>query len=364
MDIPRFRYMAWAKAHSDRGAYPLHLSGIPAVTLEDLGVSPSSLRLGRPNPFPPDPEVAAAVAARYGVPAECVMPVGGTHLANYLAARTLVEPGIEILVETPTYEDLPGVFALAGAVVRPLRREPGSGWRLPIPEIRTALRAGARGVVLSDLHNPGGARLLPDDLAALEAAGREFDAFVLVDEVYRDFLPPPVGTCFVPGGPFVVTSSLTKVYGLGGLRIGWALAAPGIVAKMRDLHDYLVVNLPAPSASIALAAWGNLDAVAARHRERAAKGLRRVAAWVRERRDLRWTPPEAGISGYVECEALRGRDDVAWVEGLIEATGVAVVPGSMFDAPPGFRVAWGLPEERLAEGLRLLGGYLDRGTKA
>jgi hypothetical protein len=362
MDIPPFRYMAWAKEHSLRGEYPLHMSGMPAVTLEDLGVSPASVKLARPNTLKPDEELAAAVARRYGVPVDCVMPCCGTHHANFLLARALAGPGTKALVEEPNYEDVPGVFRVVGAEVLPFRRARETGWRLPMDAIRRGLAAGARIVALTDLHNPSGARLLPDDLAALEAAAREHGATVLVDEVYRDFLPPPVGTSFVAGGPFVVSSSVTKVYGLGGLRVGWALAAPEVVRRMRDLNDYIVVNMPAPAASIAMAAWGNLDAVAARHRETAARGFRATAAWVRGRKDVRWSPPDAGISCLLEVPALRGRDDVAWAERLLEETGVAVVPGTMFGEPGSLRVSFGLPVDRLREGLDRLGEFLGRLT--
>jgi hypothetical protein len=361
MDAPRFRYMAWAKEHQDRGEIHLHTSGTAPVTLEDLGVSPAAVRLSRPNSILPDPELAEAVSRRYGVPRECVFPCCGTHHANYLLARVLVGPGTKALVETPNYEGVPGVLAFAGAALTPFRRRREDGWRLPIGEIRAGLAAGARLVALTDLHNPSGARLLPDDLAALEAAAREHGATVLVDEVYRDFLPPPVGTSFIAGGPFVVSTSLTKVYGLGGLRLGWVLAAPETVLRIRDLNDYIIVNMPAPAASVALAAWGNLDAVAARHREVAARGFRVLSAWVRGRKDVRWSPPDAGISSFLEVAPLRGQDDVAWVERLVEGTGVVVVPGSMFGEPGSLRVSFGLPVDRLQEGLGRLGAFLDRG---
>lgn len=359
MDIPPFRYMAWAKAHATRGRFPLHASGIPALTLADLGVGAADIRLARPPSPLPDPELAAAVSARYGVPPDCVMPTCGTHHANFLLARCIAAPGSKVLCEVPFYEDLPGVFRTVGAEVLPFRRRREEGWRLPIPDIARGVAEGAKVVVVTDLHNPSGARLLPDDLAALEGIGREGRAWILVDEVYRDFLPPPAGTAFVPGGPFLVTSSLTKVYGLGGLRIGWALAAPEVVERMRRLEDYVVVNLPAPTASIALAAWDRLPAVAARNRELAARNGRVVRAWVEGRRDLRWRAPEAGISGFLEVPALAGKDDVAWVEGLFERAEVGVVPGSMFGEPGSLRISWGCDGERLAEGLERLGRELD-----
>ncbi len=360
MDIPRFRYMAWAKEHATRGRFPLQMSGMPALALADLGVGPGAVKLARPNTLKPDEELAAAIAARYGVPVDCVMPCCGTHHANFLLARALAGPGTKVLVETPNYEDVPGVFQVVGAEVATFPRRREESWRLPMVEIRKGLAGGARIVAVTDLHNPSGAQVLPDDLAALEAAAREFGATVLVDEVYRDFRPPPVGTSFVPGGPFVVSSSVTKVYGLGGLRVGWALAAPEVVARMRDLNDYLVVNMPAPSASLALAAWANLEGIAVRNRALAAKNLRVLADWIRGRKDLLWSPPDAGITAFVEVPALRGKDDAAWVEGLIEATGVVVVPGSQFGAPGFLRISYGLPAETLHEALALLGSFLDR----
>jgi aspartate/methionine/tyrosine aminotransferase len=360
MEIPEFRYMAWAKAHAGRGSHPLHRSDAPGATLADLGVDPSALQLHRPPSPRPDPALAEAVASRYGVPVECVMPTCGTHHANFLLARVLAGPGTRVLVEHPVYEALPRVFETVGAEVRSFPRRREDRGRLPVDRIREGLKSDARVVVVTDLHNPTGVRLQPEDLASLEAAAREREATVLVDEVYRDFLPPPVGTSFVPGGPFAVTSSLTKVYGLGGLRVGWALAAPEVVDRMRRLNDLVVVNMPAPSASIALAAWPRLEAIAARHRETAARNFRVLSSWVRGRDDLLWSPPDGGVAAFLEVPALAGKDDAAWVEALLEATGVCVVPGSMFGAPGSIRLSFGLPTDAFTEALDRLGGFLDR----
>jgi len=360
VEIPVFRYMDWAKSHVGAGELRLHRSDAETPTPEELPLEPAAIRLARPITPVPDPEIAAAVARRYRVPAECVMPACGTHHANFLLARALARPGDRVLVESPFYEALPRVFEAVGATVLPVPRPREAAGRLPLDAIRAGLRDGARLVALTDLHNPSGVRLRPDDLAALETAAGDAGATVLLDEVYRDFLPPPVGTAFLPDGPFVVSSSLTKVYGLGLLRFGWALAPPAIVDRMRRMNDLLVVNPPAPSASIALGAWDRLDAIAARRRETAARNFRVLSAWVRGRRDLAWSPPDAGITALLEVESLRGGDDVAWVERLIAATGVAVVPASMFGAPGGFRVSFGLPTEPFTEALDRLGSFLDR----
>ncbi len=362
MEFQPFRYMAWAKAHDGLGEFRLHASGMPAASLADLGVPPGDVRA---DPFPGTPalrRLSEAVGTRYGVPPECVFPTCGTHHANLLVARALAGPGDRVLVEEPFYEAVPGVFRMLGAEVVPFRRRRERGWRLPLDEIRAGLAAGARVVALTDLHNPTGTRVLPDEWASLEGACREFDARVLVDEVFRDFLPVPPGTAFHPDGPFVVTSSLTKVYGLGGLRCGWVLAPPPLRDLCAQINDFVVVNMPLPTVSIALAAWPRLDARAAAARELAGRNVRLLADWVRGRNDVRWSPPDGGITAFLELDALAGVDDVRWCRRLLEERSVGVVPGSMFGAPGSLRVSFGLPTDRFREALSRLAAHLAAPT--
>ncbi|MHC4820591.1 MAG: aminotransferase class I/II-fold pyridoxal phosphate-dependent enzyme [Planctomycetota bacterium] len=358
MEYEPFRYMAWAKDHAGRGRYPLHQSGMPTPSFADLGVDPSAIQLS--GPVSPVPDLVAAIGERYDVDPACVLPTAGTHHANLLAALALAGPGSKVLVENPTYEDLTGVFKLVGAEVLSFRREPANGWRLPMPDIVKGLDDGATIVAVANLHNPSGALLEPSDLAALEGAARDRDAVVLLDEVYRDFLEVPFGTSFRPEAPFLVTSSLTKAYGLGDVRLGWAFARPEIRERMREIDAFGVVNLPAPVVSLVLAAWDRLPEVLERHRDLAGRNRRIVAAWVRGRDDVDWCAPTAGITGFIRVRGLQGKDDVAWCESLIDEDGVGTVPGTMFGEPGSLRISWGMDPELLKEGLSALGQALDR----
>lgn len=359
MDFLPFRYMAWAKAHKRAGSHPLHQSGMPDASLEDLGVHRDDLRIHPAPGTPAKLRLRDAIAARYGVAPGNVLPTCGTHHANFLVARALLRPGDGVLVETPFYEALPGVARLLGATVTPFHRRREEGWRLPVADIRAGLAAGARLVMVTDLHNPSGTAVRPDEWAALEGAAREFDARILVDEAFRDFLPPPFGTAYREGGPFVCTSSLTKVYGLGDLRIGWIIGPPDLLETAREVNEFVVVNLPVVSMEIALSAWDGLPARAERARELAHVNGRIVAQWIRRRGDLRWTPPDAGITSFVDVPALEGRDDVAWCEEVMETAGVGLVPGSMFGLPGSVRLSFGIPTEILREGLARLEPALD-----
>jgi len=351
MEFEPFRYMAWAKRWQKEGQFPLHQSGVPPASLSDLGVDPAAIRVTPPAPGDPAADMGTCIGERYGVPAACVLPTCGTHHANFLLARAVAGPGVRVVVERPYYEAVPGVFRMVGAEVSFFDRQREDGWRLPTAEIRRAMEDGVRVVAVTDLHNPTGVRIRPDEFAALDAAAKATDALVLVDEVYRDFAREPVGTCFYEGGPFVVTSSLTKVYGLGALRFGWAIANPDLRERMRELNEFVVVNMPAPVLTLAAAAWDALPGIARRNRERAETNARVMAAWMRGHPHLGWTPPDAGISAFVEIPGLAGRDDVAWCAKVMAETGVGLVPGSMFGSPGSVRISWGLETEPFREGL-------------
>ena len=156
------------------------------------------------------------------------MTARGTSGANFLAFAALIEPGDEVLVERPTYEPLLAALGFLGARVRRFERRFENGYRLDLDEIRSLLTDQVRLVVLANPHNPSGVLLPPDEVAGLARIAAQAGAHLLVDEVYRDIWFDEAPPSHVHLGPNVLaTSSLTKSYGLSGLRCGWILCAPG-----------------------------------------------------------------------------------------------------------------------------------------
>ncbi|MCL4811969.1 MAG: aminotransferase class I/II-fold pyridoxal phosphate-dependent enzyme [Vicinamibacteraceae bacterium] len=265
-------YMHWAKTRQ-RARFTLSLSGLAALAIDDLGATWGDLALEPPGGYGYAP-LAGAIAARYGVAAECIVTAAGTSGANHLAMAALIEPGDEVLCESPVYEPMASLARHLGARLRLLPRRPEHGFRLDAREAVDAIGPDTRLVLLTNLHNPSSA---PIDGATLEAIGARASAVgakVLVDEVYLDaaFERAPPSAASLAGGPrhdgdtFLVTSSLTKVYGLSGLRAGWIVTSPPLARRMWRLKDLFGVNDGHPAERLSVVAFERLDALAARAR--------------------------------------------------------------------------------------------------
>jgi aspartate/methionine/tyrosine aminotransferase len=237
-------YMHFAKL-ATAAPFGLASSGVADCVLQDLGLAMDDLALHGPNAYG-YPPLLERIAARFAVdPAHVVMAGGGTSFANHLAMAAILSPGDEVLVEDPTYELLISTLGYLRADIRRFERRPQAGWALEPEVVAAALTPRTRLVVLTNLHNPTGALSSAAQVAAVAEAAAVVGALVLVDEVYLELMfgSGQAFTAFRPGGNILVTSSLTKAYGLSGLRCGWALAPLGLAQRMRRLND-LFGSLP------------------------------------------------------------------------------------------------------------------------
>ena len=149
----------------------------------------------------------------------------------------------------------------------------------------------------------------------------------------------------------------TKVHGFGGLRVGWIVGTPDVLAPMKELSFYLAVNGAAWAQATARRVLERRDEVLARSRGIAARGLAIVAEWVRERDDVDWTNPGAGLSGLLRLANVA--DTRSFATRLFERESLAVAEGDFFGQPGWIRVSWGIGEDDLREALRRLGRALD-----
>lgn len=361
MRLPVIEYLRWARLPKE-GEYDLSRSGMDELPLAELGVDVGGLLLPEGEDWG-SPSLRAAVARSYSLPEANVLPANGTTFALFLVYAALLEPGDHLLVEEPAYEPLRRIPLLFGARVHRLPRPFASGYRLDRDRLLDSITKKTRLVVLTDPHNPTGARLTGEDRDWLAAVAEERNLDVLLDEVYIDFAggtegdgaPAPSFPCALRHGPRMISiGSLTKVYGLGRLRIGWILAREETIRRAAPLYDYTMGNLSGPSVALGVAALGMRESLRERGVRRAAENGKAVAEWMERRSDLDWVRPDTGITAFPRLR--EGGEAASFAELARKRHGVLVVPGGHFEDPGAFRLGYGIDPALLGEALE----HLDR----
>jgi hypothetical protein len=358
--------MEWAKLHS-QARFNLVKSDVAAYPLAKLPVRLDDLEINGPNPYGWAP-LQERMARRSGVEAECVVAAIGTSMANHLALAALLEPGDEVLIEHPTYEPLLAAALYLGAAVRRFPRRFEDGFQVDPAVVARAITPATRAVVVTNLHNPSGVRVPDDVLREVAEVAAGHDAHLLVDEVYLEAcFDSPVRSAFHLAPNVVATSSLTKVYGLSGLRCGWVLAAPPLARRMWRINDLYGATAAHPAERLAVAALDHLEAIAADSRALLARNRTLLDGFLAARPDLAWVPPTAGT--LVFPRLLSGRKRAAAPEStsgveplcrlLLERYETTVVPGRFFEMPEHFRIGIGGETAMVEEGLARLSRALD-----
>jgi aspartate/methionine/tyrosine aminotransferase len=348
-------HIQFAKLRSG-AKYNLASSGVMSYPLAELPVRLENLEINGSDAYGHAP-LQERLARLNGVPPERVVAAAGTSMANHLAMAATVEPGDEVLVEHPTYETLVSALEYLGASIRYFERRMEDGFRVDPEEVERKITPRTRLIVMTNLHNPSGALVEDETLRALADVAKRSNALVLVDEVYLEALfeqrPRP---SFHLGEQFLVTSSLTKAYGLSGLRCGWVLAAPELAQRMWHINDLYGVNAAHPAELLSVIALDNLGRAAARAKQLLDTNRRTLDAFLRSRSDLEYCQPEFGVIIFPKLR--RGSVDELY-RLLTEKYETAVVPGRYFDMPQHFRVGIGGDPEMTRAGLERLGLALD-----
>ncbi|MCL6740655.1 pyridoxal phosphate-dependent aminotransferase [Sphingomonas sp. RB56-2] len=347
-------YMHWAK-YQRPVRYSLSSSDVTHFRLDRLPLTIADLDLDGASHIRYAP-LRRAISERYGASPEMVVTANGTSMANFLAMATLVAPGDEVFFERPAYEPMLASARFLGADVRWVERQANNGFRLDIDQLEAEASKRTRLIALTNPHNPSGALTNEQDMRAIGVIAERCGAHVLVDEVYLDSAVPPRATSALLGPQFVITNSLTKVYGLSGLRCGWILAEAGLAERMWRLNDLFGVNQPHQSETLSSFAFDHLGEVSAGTFERLARNRALFNEFIATRRDLLCMAAEHGVTAFPRW--LGG--DTEPLDALLrEKYDTSIVPGRWFDMPDHFRVSLGGETGIVNEGLKRLELALD-----
>jgi capreomycidine synthase len=300
------------------------------------------------------PGLRRAIAARLaGGRTDHVMVTHGSTDANFMIMSALLSPGDEVVILDPCYQQLYGIAEAQGCTLRrwPLRFE--KGWRPDFRDLDRLLGPATRMVIVNFPHNPTGSSLSLLEQERLVAAVAPTGAYLVWDGAFTELtldrppVPEPLGYART-----LAMGTLSKAYGLPGLRVGWCIAAPELLERLVRIRDYTTLHLSPLVELIAERAMEHADRLVAPRRRQAGENLEILRDWVeRQGERVEWVPPAGGVTAFVR---LPGRDVDALCHRLAAEERVLLVPGSCFGQPEFARLGFGGPTPDLVEGLARL----------
>jgi len=354
-------YMEWAKT-SSMARFNLATSGLANVSTREVSLHETEMEITGPGGYGFEP-LQQKLARHAGAPIDCVVAATGASMANYLAMSAVLDPGAEVLIEHPAYGLFDDIANYLGAKVTHFRRRFESGFEVDVDELAKRVTPATRLVVVTNLHNPSGVLMPEQTLRQLGEAALTVGAYVLVDEVYLEMLFDSAAPAAFPIGadlnasdnPFIVTNSLTKAYGLSGLRCGWILASGPLAKKMWRLNDLFGVNAAHIAELMSVKAFDRLDALRERARGVLTANRQLLDQFLDAHPELEYVRPPGGS---VIFPRLSRGETGAFIDLLRQKYETSVVPGTFFGMPEHFRMGIGGETAMVRGGLERLDAAL------
>jgi aspartate/methionine/tyrosine aminotransferase len=371
--IEPFALERWMTAHELSASYDIAESGILPLSANDLLAfeEPEERRaileglLETPLGYSEASgslELRSTLANTYcDCGPEDILVTTGAIEANFLLFNVLLDPGDQVVAVNPAYQQLNSVPRAVGAEVALWRVGPES-YRYDLDELERLVTPRTRLIVVNTPHNPTGAMLSEEGLGRVYGLAESVDAWVLCDEAYR-WLEVPGGDHFAPPafeyGPRAISvGTISKPFGLPGLRIGWMAAPAEIVSECWSMRDYVSLSPGKLSDALAILAFKHRERIVERNRKIIGRNLEATNRFVEERSEfLSWTPPRGGLLALLRYEL-----DVPSLElanRLSEERGVMLAPGSAFGYEHHLRIGIGQDPPIFVEGLQRAGAFFD-----
>jgi len=352
----RSSYMEFAKLRSG-AKYNLATSGMANLTMAELGLSIDQLEINPPGGYGYEP-LDRAIAERYRVPKECVITVLGTSMANYFALAACTDSGDEILVEQPTYALLLDTSQYLGLGIKRFQRPASADYQIDVADLRRQVSSRTKAIVLCNLHNPTGAFTSESTLREVGEIAKRVRARVIVDEVYLEMLweKHPSSAFHIDPEVFLSTNSLTKAYGLSGIRCGWVLASPEIIDRIRHFEDLHMGTNVHPAELMGVIAFQKLDQIASKQKKRLEENRKLLREVLESQAFLEYFWPEHGTVVFPRVKGNAAK----FVERLRSEYELSVVPGQFFEDPQRVRIGVGSATESVRGSL----GQLEKALKS
>jgi aspartate/methionine/tyrosine aminotransferase len=368
MRIPNFQMERMQSTWENLVEYDMSESGVRPITLRDLvamgldldAALDMPLGYSQSNGTLPLRERLAVIYP--GATVDHIEVTNGTSEANYLLALSLLRPGDEMAMEIPNYMQLWGVPQSLEAPVRTFRLRPECQWEPDWDEFERAVNPRTRLLYLSNPNNPSGAVLSAEAMRRIVARCEEMNTILLADEVYlgAEIDGDRTTSFWGMSEKVVVTSGLSKAYGIPGVRIGWIVGPPSLVDTCWSQHDYLTIGPNKLSDMVARVAVtpANREKLYQRTRTILGANLPIIERWAAGFGTLlEFNRPRAGAMTLVRYRSATPSLDLC--DRIRAEQSTLVVPGSHVGLEGYLRIWYGGRQDYIGEGLRRIGLVLS-----
>ncbi|MBQ0071273.1 MAG: aminotransferase, partial [Spirochaetales bacterium] len=289
---------------------------------------------------------------------EEVIPTHGATGANHHVFYSLVSPGDRVISIMPTYQQLYSIPESYGADVQIVHLKKENGYLPAIEEIKALVTPNTKMICINNPNNPTGALMETKYLEEIVKIARSVDAYILCDEVYRhltqeDVWCDSIVDLYEKG---ISVSSMSKVFSLAGIRLGWiATHDKNLIKSVLSHRDYNLISCGMFDEAIASIALRHSDKLLERNREVVRGNLAILDQWVQSEKHVSYVKPQAGTTALVYYDYEK--DSYPLSEEMYHQTGAFVTPGDCFEEPKSFRIGYACDREELKNGLKAISAY-------
>jgi len=346
MQFPPFDLLHWF-IDNHTAKYNISLSDMLPATFDEVDIRFEDLNISE-NFVNGRPELRKLLADQHDVQADNVLVTASCSEANLDVCMALLRPGDEVIVIMPNYPPLRDLPKGLGAKVKEFRLRSQDDFVLDLSALKKAVTSKTRLIVMTNINNPASSIATRDHLAAISEMAERGDFHVLCDETFRELAferKPPTASEF--GDRMVVTNTMSKVYGMGGLKIGWIVAGGEALQRIRNVTEYNTVCPSGISDRVALAVLGDKEKFIERARGIIKRNRPVVEDWLQRNERVHWKDPGVGNVAFPKVDA--DVDRLAAI--LLMDYGTIIASGSYFGMGGHFRLGFGRKTEDLVAGL-------------
>lgn len=295
---------------------------------------------------------------------ENIVPTHGASGANHHVFYSLISPGDRVVSIMPTYQQLYSIPESYGADVQILHLSKENNYLPDLEKLRRLVTPKTKMICINNPNNPTGALMSEQMLREIVEIARSADAWILCDEVYRhlsqeDGWCPSIVDLYEKG---ISVSSMSKVFSLAGLRLGWIATHDMSVVKSCLSHrDYNLVSCGVFDEMLAAAALKHRDKLLERSRKIVRENLQILDDWVGSEPHISYVKPKAGTTALVYYDLYISSYE--FCEEMYKKTGAFVTPGDCFEVPHSMRIGYAYGKQDLIDGLKAISEYIAMKTR-